>query len=134
MSKYWNELSIGLGVCGGFTAKLLGGNDLFLKALILAICLDYLTGFLKGIYTKSLSSERGYKGFIKKIMLLIMVAAAHIVNVTLSPSIPIREAVIIFFLSNEILSILENAAKMDMKLPAALIEVLLSQRGEEAKK
>ena len=67
MLKYFNGLSIGVGVVGGMIAKVLGGWDLFLKALIVAIILDYITGLLKGFYTSTLSSEIGYRGFIKKI-------------------------------------------------------------------
>jgi len=131
MLKYFNGLSIGVGVVVGMIAKMLGGWDLFLKALLLAIILDYITGLLKGLYTKKLSSEIGYRGFIKKVTILIMVAAAQVVNVVLAPQLAIREIVITFFLCNELLSLIENAAVMDMKIPAVLKDILIKQRGPE---
>ena len=130
MDKYFNGFSVVVGAVGGTLAGLMGGWDLLLKIMILMILLDYFTGILKSVYTKSLSSEIGYKGIIKKVMILIIVTVAYAVQRIINTSIPVREIVITFFLANECISITENAAVCGLPLPKKLTELLIQLRGE----
>ena len=67
MDKYFNNISIVFGLVGGFFCNFLGGWDLLLKSIVILMVLHYVTGLLKSIYNKKLSSEVGVKGIIKKI-------------------------------------------------------------------
>ena len=69
MDKYFNDISIVFGLVGGFICSFLGGWDMLLKSIVILMVLDYVTGLLKGIYNKELSSEIGFKGLIRKIKL-----------------------------------------------------------------
>lgn len=98
-----------------------------LKALVALVVLDYITGVLKGIYTKKLSSEIGFKGLIRKIVIFIVVATAVIVQSIVGDTIPLREIVIIFFVCNEGISLLENASEF-VPVPEKLRETLIQLR------
>ena len=100
---------------------------MLLKALIVLVILDYITGFIKGVYTKMLSSEIGFKGLLKKILIFIVVIVAVIIQGVINNSIPIREVVIVFFICNEGISILENAAEF-IPIPEKLKNLLLQLR------
>lgn len=95
--------------------------------LVSCMAIDYITGLLKGIYEKNLSSEIGFKGIIKKVMIVLMVGAACLVQKVISDKMPLRELVIVFFIANEGLSIIENAAVM-LPIPETLRKVLLQLR------
>ena len=127
MAKIWNGLSIAGGLLGGVLIKLLGGFDKMLAAIILLVVLDYITGVLKGIYTKKLSSSTGFKGIIKKIIIFIVIATAVCIQGLIGDSIPLREVTIMFFVCNEALSLLENAAEF-IPIPEKLKEVLIQLR------
>ena len=92
--------------------------------------LDYLTGVIKGIYQKRLSSEIGYKGLLKKIVMFIVIAVAFIIQRLISDVIPLREVVIMFYVCNEALSLLENAAEF-VPIPDKLKNTLLQLRDKE---
>lgn len=109
---------------GGFLGRLLGGFDKMLIILCVLICLDYFTGILKSIFKKELSSEIGWKGIIKKVMFLVGVMVAYLVQQVIGNAVPLREMVIAFFIANEALSILENGGAMGIKYPKKLLEVL----------
>ncbi len=119
---------------GGWIGWFLGGFDGFLYALIVFVILDYITGIMVGIIKRELSSEIGAKGIFKKILIFIMVAIAHIIDSRLiGDSSVIRTAVIFFYLSNEGISILENATQIGLPTPQKLKNVLeqLNNKGEE---
>lgn len=130
MSKLFNTFSVVGGIVGGFFVKYLGGYDDILRALVILVVLDYITGVLKGIYTKTLSSEIGFKGLIKKIIVFVVVATAVTVQGVIGDSIPLREIVIIFFVCNEGISLLENASEF-IPIPERLKEVLIQLRDKE---
>lgn len=130
MEKLFNALSMILGVIGGFICNWLGGLDLLLKTIILLVILDYITGVIKGIYEKNLSSEIGFKGILKKIMIFIVIATAWTIQKLLGEAIALREIVIMFFVVNEALSLLENAAVL-IPIPDKLKETLLQIRDKE---
>lgn len=76
MDKIFNLISVTFGIIGGFIVQRLGGGDVLLQTLVAFVVLDYLTGFVKGVYTKKLSSEIGFKGICKKVMLFMVIAFA----------------------------------------------------------
>lgn len=127
MVKMFNNVSIVGGIVGGFLCQCLGGWDVILKALVALVILDYITGVLKAICTKSLSSAVGFKGLIRKIVIFIVVATAVIVQGVIGDAIPLREIVIIFFICNEGISLLENASEF-VPIPEKLKETLIQLR------
>lgn len=128
--KVFNWFSIVGGIVGGFLCQWLGGWDVILKALVALVVLDYVTGVLKAIYTKTLSSAVGFKGLIRKIVIFIVVATAVIVQSVIGDAIPLREIVIIFFVCNEGISLLENASEF-IPIPDKLKETLIQLREKE---
>jgi toxin secretion/phage lysis holin len=111
---------------------LLGGLDIALKSLLIVMIIDYLTGVASAIYNKKLSSAIGFKGIIKKFCYLLIVALAVVIDNLTGQSGVIRTLVIYFLVSNDGISIIENMAELNIKLPSKLIEVLeqLKKKGE----
>lgn len=128
MEKLFNGISVMFSVIGGGVAYIFGGWDMLLWTLLVFIMLDYVTGILKGIYTKTLSSGMSFKGLLKKIEILILVVVANTVQILLGGSVPVREIVITFYIANEGISILENAAVILPDMPPKLKEILLQIR------
>lgn len=135
MEKLFNNISIIGGIVGGFICQYLGGWDVILKALVALVVLDYVTGVLKAIYTKTLSSSIGFKGLIRKVTVFIVVATAYIVQCVIGDAIPLRDIVIIFFVCNEGISLLENASEF-IPIPDKLKDTLIQLRdkNKEAQK
>ena len=110
---------------GGVMGWLFGGFDGFLYALITFVVIDYLTGVLAAIYTKQLSSEVGFKGIAKKVVIFLLVGIGNVIDIEiLKTGAILRTAIIFFYLSNEGISIIENAARLDLPIPEKLINVL----------
>lgn len=111
---------------------LLGGIDIALQSLLIVIVIDYLTGIASAIYNKELSSKLGFKGIIKKFSYLLVVALSVVIDNLLGQSGLIRSLVIYFFVANDGLSIIENMAEMNIKLPQKLIDALeqIKKKGE----
>ena len=111
---------------------LLGGVDIALQSLLIVMVIDYLTGIASAIYNKELSSKIGFKGIIKKFSYLLVVALSVVIDNLLGQSGLIRSLVIYFFVANDGLSIIENMAKMNVKLPQRLIDALeqIKKKGE----
>lgn len=127
MSKLFNSISVSWGIIGGSLAYFLGGWDILLKTILFLAAADYLTGIIKGIYLKQLSSEIGYKGLLKKILMFIVIAVAYEIQKFLGNAIALREIVITFYVCNEAISLLENAAEF-IPVPDRLKEVLVQLR------
>lgn len=127
MEKYFNEISVGFGLIGGFMCKFLGGWDMLLKAIVILVVLDYVTGLLKAVYNKSLSSEIGFKGLIRKIIIFVVIATAYVIQGIVGDAIPLREITILFFIANESLSLLENAGEF-VPIPDKLKDTLIQLR------
>ena len=100
---------------------------MLIKSLLVLVVLDYATGFIKGIYTKTLSSDIGFKGLLKKFLIFIVVSASVIIQRLINDAIPLREVVIMFFICNEGISLLENAAEI-IPIPQKLKDILLQLR------
>lgn len=124
MEKLFNFVSVIGGIIGGALIALLGGWDQLIVALIILMILDYITGVLQSIYNKELSSKIGFKGLLKKVLILCVVAVSVVIEKDLGVQ-AIREVVIMFFACNEGISVLENATKMGIPLPKKLQDVLL---------
>lgn len=120
-----NNIQLIITLIGGALGAIFGQVDGFLIALIIFVVVDYITGVLQAIYNKKLSSEIGAKGICKKVCIFCLVALAHIIDAYLiKDGSAIRTAVIFFYLSNEGISVIENAAKMNLPVPEKLVKVL----------
>jgi toxin secretion/phage lysis holin len=102
-----------------------------LKALVALVILDYITGVLKAIYTKTLSSAIGFKGLIRKVVIFVVIATAVIIQMVVGDAIPLREVTIIFFLCNEGISLLENASEF-VPIPDKLKDTLIQLRDKKS--
>lgn len=134
MKEFWNAIQLVFAGIGGWLGWFLGGCDGLLYALLAFVVIDYATGVMCAIVNKKLSSEVGFKGLFKKILIFALVGIGHILDsqVIGSGSV-LRTAVIFFYLSNEGISLLENAAFLGLPIPAKLKAVLeqLHERSEE---
>ncbi|MBQ2662632.1 MAG: phage holin family protein [Clostridia bacterium] len=131
MEKLFNSISIILAIAGGVATKIFGAWDVALWTLVALMCLDYATGLIKAAYTKTISSEIGYKGILKKIIILVVVAVANLLQNFTGGHVAIREIVIVFYIANEGISILENAAAVSKNMPEKLRELLLQLRDKK---
>ena len=119
---------------GGWLGYFLGGCDGLIIALVVFVIVDYLTGILCAIEDKSLSSEVGFKGIAKKVVIFLLVGIANILDVeVIGTGSVLRTAVIFFYLSNEGISILENSTHLGLPVPKKLKDVLeqIHDRSEE---
>lgn len=133
MKDIINTLQIVIAAIGGYIGYFLGGWDGFLFGLIAFVVIDYLTGVMVAILEKRLSSEVGFRGIFKKVLIFSLVAVAHIVDSQLiQAGSAVRTAVIFFYLSNEGISIVENAAKIGLPIPEKL-KIVLGQLNKEDK-
>ena len=123
---------LGFAAIGGALGWFIGGLDGFLYALIAFVVIDYLTGLLAAGVQKKLSSEVGFKGIAKKIAIFLLVGIANIIDVdVIQNSTAPRTAVIFFYLSNEGLSILENAGNIGLPIPEKLKTMLAQLKDKE---
>ncbi|MBQ8330149.1 MAG: phage holin family protein [Lachnospiraceae bacterium] len=136
MKEFWNMIQIIFTAVGGWLGYFLGGCDGLLIALVVFAVTDYITGVMCAIADKKLSSEIGFKGICRKVIIFMLVGIAHVldVNVIATGSV-LRTAVIFFYLSNEGVSLLENAAHLGLPVPEKLKDVLeqLHDRAEKEK-
>ncbi|WP_163195738.1 phage holin family protein [Clostridium thermarum] len=110
---------------GGYIGWFLGGVDGFMYALITFVVIDYVTGLMVAVLERKLSSEVGFRGIFKKVLIFVMVGIGNIVDVHLIKNgSAIRTAVIFFYISNEGISIIENSAKIGLPIPQKLKDIL----------
>ena len=136
MRDIWSFIQVGFAAVGGWLGYFLGGMAGFIYALITFVVVDYITGLMCAILDKKLSSEMGFRGIFKKILIFSLVAIGHIIDKSvIGDGSVIRTAVIFFYLSNEGVSILENAAHIGLPIPQKLKDVLgqLHNKGDEEK-
>lgn len=137
MRSIWTGIQIAFSAIGGFIGWLLGGFDGFLYALIAFAVIDYITGVMCAISDKKLSSEVGFKGICRKVLIFVLVGIGNMVDVyVLGEAGVLRTAVIFFYLSNEGVSLLENSAHLGLPIPQKLKSVLeqLHNRNEKEEK
>ena len=121
----WAKVQMAVAAIGGWLGYFLGGLDGLLIALIVFMVLDYITGLMCAIADKQLSSEVGFRGICKKVLVLMLVGVANIVDVhVVGTGSALRGAVVCFYLSNEGLSLLENAAHLGLPVPDKLKSIL----------
>ena len=137
MKEFWNMIQIAFAAIGGWLGWFLGGCDGLLYALIAFVVVDYITGVMCAIADKKLSSEVGFKGICRKVLIFALVGVANVldVNVIGTGSI-LRTAIIFFYISNEGISLLENAGHLGLPIPDKLKSILeqLHDRAEKEDK
>ena len=130
----WAKIQMAVAALGGWLGYFLGGMDGLMIALIVFMVLDYITGLMCAVSDKKLSSAVGFKGICKKVLILMLVGLANIVDLhVVGTGSALRGAVICFYLSNEGLSLLENAAHIGLPVPDKLKDVLAQLHRREEK-
>ena len=121
----WAKIQMAIAAIGGWLGYFLGGMDGLMIALIIFMALDYITGLMCAVIDKKLSSAVGFKGICKKVFILMLVGVAHIIDLhVVGTGSALRGAVICFYMSNEGLSLLENAAHIGLPIPDKLRDIL----------
>ena len=125
MKEFWNTIQLIFAAVGGWLGYFLGGCDGLLIALVVFAVVDYVTGVMCAVADKELSSEVGFKGICRKVLIFILVGIANILDVqVIGTGSVLRTAVIFFYLSNEGVSLLENAGHLGLPIPEKLKAVL----------
>ena len=136
MKEFWNTIQLIFSAVGGWLGYFLGGCDGLLYALIAFVVIDYITGVMCAIINKQLSSEVGIKGIFRKVLIFLLVGIANIIDVqVIGTGAVLRTAVIFFYISNEGVSLLENAGHLGLPIPEKIKTVLeqLHDRAENGK-
>ena len=126
----WAKIQMAIAALGGWLGYFLGGMDGLMIALIIFMALDYITGLMCAITDKKLSSAVGFKGICKKVLIIMLVGVAHVVDLqVVGTGDALRSAVVCFYLSNEGVSMLENAAHLGLPVPDKLKGILAQLHG-----
>ncbi len=121
----WAKVQTAVAAIGGYLGYFVGGVDGLMTALIIFMVIDYITGIMCAIVDKKLSSAVGFKGICKKVLIMMFVGVAHIVDLhVVGTGEALRSAVICFYLSNEGVSVIENAGHLGLPIPEKLKEIL----------
>ena len=136
MKGFWNTVQMVFAAVGGWLGWFLGGCDGLLYALVAFVAVDYVTGVLCAVADRKLSSEVGFRGIAKKALIFLLVGMANVLDVqVIGSGCVLRTAVIFFYISNEGVSLVENAARLGLPVPEKLKDVLaqLHGRAEDGK-
>lgn len=134
MKEFWTTIQVVFAVIGGWLGWFLGGCDGLLYALLAFVVIDYITGVMCAVVDKKLSSAVGFKGIFKKVLIFAVVGIGHILDTQIiGTGSVLRTAVIFFYLSNEGVSLIENAGHLGLPIPEKLKNVLeqLHKRSEK---
>ena len=134
MKEFWNVIQFVFTAVGGWLGYFLGGCDGLLYALLAFVVIDYITGVMCAINDKALSSEVVFRGICRKVLIFLLVGIANILDVNvIGTGSVLRTAVIFFYISNEGVSLLENASHLGLPVPQKIKEVLeqLHNRAED---
>ena len=132
MKDVWNVVQVVFAAVGGGIGWFFGELDGFFYALLAFVVIDYLTGVMCAIVDRSLSSEVGFRGIFRKVLIFVMVGAGHILDAqVIGLGDALRTAVIFFYISNEGVSLLENAAHIGLPVPEKLKDVLAQLHDRE---
>ena len=134
MKEFWLTVQLVFSAVGGWLGWFLGGCDGLLYALLAFVVIDYITGIMCAVVDKKLSSAVGFKGIFKKVLIFALVGIGHILDTyVIGNGSILRTAVIFFYLSNEGVSLIENAAHLGLPIQKKLKEVLeqLHNRAEK---
>mgnify|MGYP002509418064 FL=1 len=134
MKEFWNTMQMVFAAVGGWLGYFLGGCDGLLIALVVFAVVDYITGVMCAINDKKLSSEVGFRGICRKVLIFFLVGVANILDVqVIGTGSILRTAIIFFYLSNEGVSLVENAAHLGLPVPEKL-KAVLEQLHDRAEK
>ena len=136
MKEFWNTIQLIFTAMGGWLGYFLGGCDGLLYALITFVTIDYITGVMCAVIDRKLSSAVGFKGIFRKVLIFLLVGIANIIDVqVVGTGAVLRTAVIFFYISNEGVSLLENAGHLRLPIPEKIKTVLeqLHDRAENGK-
>ncbi|MCM1345097.1 MAG: phage holin family protein [Lachnospiraceae bacterium] len=134
MKEFWNVIQMVFAAVGGWLGYFLGGCDGLLYALLAFAALDYLTGVMCAVADKKLSSAVGFRGICRKVLVFALAGIGHLLDTqVIGSGSVLRTAVIFFYISNEGLSLVENAAYLGLPIPEKLHKVLeqLHERSEK---
>ena len=134
MKEFWTTIQVIFAAIGGWLGWFLGGCDGLLYALLAFVVIDYITGVMCAVVDKKLSSSVGFKGIFKKVLIFAVVGIGHILDTQIiGTGSVLRTAIIFFYLSNEGVSLIENAAYLGLPIPKKFKEVLeqLHNRSEK---
>lgn len=127
MKEFWNTIQMVFTALGGWLGWFLGGCDGLLYTLIAFVVIDYITGIMCAINDHTLSSEVGFRGICRKVLIFLLVGIANILDINvIGTGCVLRTAVIFFYISNEGVSLLENAAHLGLPVPEK-IKIVLEQ-------
>ena len=134
MKEFWNTIQLVFTAVGGWLGYFLGGCDGLVYTLLAFVVLDYVTGIMCAIVDKRLSSQIGFKGLFKKVLIFALIGVGHLLDVQVLGAVGVlRTAIIFFYLSNEGVSLIENAAHLGLPIPAKL-KAVLEQLHDRAEK
>ena len=125
MKEFWNAVQFVFAAVGGWLGYFLGGCDSLLYALVAFVVIDYITGVMCAINDKTLSSQVGFRGICRKVLIFLMVGIANILDVhIIGTGSVLRTAAIFFYISNEGVSVLENAGHIGLPIPQKMKDIL----------
>lgn len=134
MKEFWNTIQLAFAAVGGWLGYFLGGCDGLLYTLLAFTAMDYITGIMCAVNDHTLSSEVGFRGICRKVLIFMLVGIANILDAdVVGTGSVLRTAVIFFYISNEGVSLLENAAHLGLPVPEK-IKMVLEQLHDRAKK
>lgn len=137
MKEFWNMIQLVFAAVGGWLGYFMGGCDGLLYALVAFVVVDYITGIMCAINSRTLSSEVGFRGICRKVLIFLLVGIANILDIhVIGTGSVLRTAVIFFYISNEGVSLLENASRLGLPVPKKIKGVLeqLHDRAEDDEK
>ena len=137
MKEFWNMIQFVFAGIGGWLGYFLGGCDGLILALLAFVIIDYITGVMCAVSDKKLSSAVGFKGICRKVLIFLLVGIANILDVqVIGTGSVLRTAVIFFYISNDGVSLLENAGHLGLPIPVKIKSVLeqLHDRAESEEK
>lgn len=134
MKEFWNTIQLIFTAVGGWLGYFLGGCDGLLYALIAFVVIDYITGVMCAIADRKLSSAVGFKGICRKVLIFLLVGIANVLDMhIIGTGSVLRTAVIFFYISNEGVSLVENAAHLGLPVPKKM-KAVLEQLHDRAEK
>lgn len=130
IEKYLNVAKMVFGVIGGAISGIIGGWDALTHAMVFLLIMDYLTGVGKSIINKQLSSAVGFIGLFKKVLIFVVIAVAVEMQKIIGNGIPLREIVIMFYIANEGISLIENISEF-IPLPQKVKDIFVQIKDKE---
>ncbi|MBS2771503.1 phage holin family protein [Anoxybacillus rupiensis] len=115
----------GISLIGSFVSSVFGGLDILVVILVCFVVIDYITGIVAGALEGKLSSEIGFRGIVRKLLIFVLVAVAHLIDLALGQNNHfIRDATTFFYMANEVISIVENVGRTGLPIPGFLIRAI----------